>query len=69
MPYKKAVNESDSVLSMQRFNFPVNITVWILEESGNVLECSPFLCHVSGLPCGLHELGKITISFLGQSSK
>ncbi len=42
--------ESDSVLGMKGLDFPVDVGEGILEESSNVLECSPLLGHISGLP-------------------
>lgn len=68
VPDEKHPDESDSVLLMKRLNFPVSVAEWILEESGDVLESSPFLGHISGLSGGLNELSEITISLLGKSS-
>lgn len=69
MPCQKNPGKSESVLSMKWVEFPENITEWILEESGNVLETSPFLGHVSWLSCSSDEFSEITISLLCKSSK
>ena len=61
-------NEPDPVLGVQRLQFPVDIPDRVLKESGDVLEGSPLLSHVSGLPGGEHELGKVAIGLLGQRS-
>jgi len=49
MPDEKAPNESDSVLVVKWLNFPVDIAEWVLEESSDILECSPLLSHISWL--------------------
>lgn len=69
VPDKEDVDNSDSVLVSKGGNFPEGVTEWILEESGEVFECSPFLCHVSWLLSLSYELSVITISLLGQSSE
>jgi hypothetical protein len=69
MPCEKNPNESDSVLSVKWVNFPEHVSKRILEESCDVLECSPFLGHISRLSCCLNELVEIPICFLGKSSK
>lgn len=61
MPDDQHPYESDSVLSMEGVNFPEDIAEGILEESGNVLEGSPFLGHISGLSCCVHKLAEIAI--------
>ena len=63
------VDNSNSVLVSKGGNFPEGVTEWVLKESGEVLESSPFLSHVSWLLSLSNELGVITISLLGQSSK
>ena len=68
MPDQEDVDDSNSVLVSKSSNFPEGVTEWVLEESGKVFECSPFLCHVSWLLGLSNELGVITISLLGQSS-
>jgi hypothetical protein len=68
MPNKKGPDESDSVLSVEWLHFPVNITEGVLEQSCNILECSPLLSHISGLSSCENELREITISLLSKSS-
>lgn len=53
---------------MERLELPVYVGIWVLVEASNVLECSPFLGHVSRLPGRLHELGKVSIGFLSEGS-
>ncbi len=60
--------ETDAVLLVKRLHFPVKVTEWILEESSEVLEGSPFLCHIARLSCSKNKLLEITISLLGKSS-
>ena len=43
--------ETDSVLRVEGVHLPVNIAKGVLEESSDVLECSPLLGHVSWLSC------------------
>jgi len=69
VPDQEDVDNSNSVLVSQSSNFPEGVTEWVLEESGKVFECSPFLGHVSWLLGLSNELGVITISLLGQSSE
>ena len=61
-------DETDAVLLDKRLNFPVKITEWVLEETRNVLECSPFLSHIARLSGSSNEFGKITISLLCKGS-
>jgi len=68
MPDEENVDNSNSVLVSQSSNFPEGITEWVLEESGDVLECSPFLSHVSWLLGPSDELSEITIGLLGEGS-
>jgi len=68
MPDEENVDNSNSVLVSQSSNFPEGITEWVLEESGDVLECSPFLSHVSWLLGLSDELSEITIGLLGEGS-
>ena len=68
MPDEENVDNSNSVLVSQSSNFPEGITEWVLEESGDVLECSPFLSHVSWLLGFSDELSEITIGLLGEGS-
>lgn len=65
---EKQPGESDSVLGVKRLHFPVDVAEWVLKESGDVLEGSPFLGHISWLSSGGNKLGKISISLLCQSS-
>ena len=60
--------EADAVLLMKRLYLPVEIAKWIFEESSNILECSPLLCHITGLSCGNDKLCEITISLLSKGS-
>ena len=68
VPDQEDVDNSNSVLVSKSGNFPEGVTEWVLEESGEVFECSPFLCHVSWLLGLSNELSVITIGLLGQSS-
>ena len=61
-------DETDSVLLDQGLHFPVEITEWVLEETSDVLECSPLLCHIARLSCGSNELSKVAISLLCKGS-
>jgi hypothetical protein len=60
--------EADAVLLMEGLYLPVEIAKRIFEESSNILECSPLLCHVTGLSCGNNKLSEITISLLSECS-
>ena len=66
MEDQKNVDEPQSVLCMKWLELPEYVCEGILEESGNVFECSPFLGHVSGLSSGLNEFTKVAIGFLGK---
>lgn len=68
MPDKEEPDESNSVLHDKGLNFPVGISEGILEESSDVLECSPFLGHISGFSSGSDELGEVTIGLLSKGS-
>ena len=68
MPDQENVDNSDSVLVSEGSDFPEGITEWVLEESGDVLECSPFLSHVSWLLGSSDELSEITIGLLSEGS-
>eukprot|EP00997_Jenningsia_sp_PLL12_P006704 NODE_3274_length_793_cov_117.420699_g2733_i0.p1 GENE.NODE_3274_length_793_cov_117.420699_g2733_i0~~NODE_3274_length_793_cov_117.420699_g2733_i0.p1 ORF type:complete len:123 (-),score=2.81 NODE_3274_length_793_cov_117.420699_g2733_i0:145-513(-) len=63
MPNDKSPHESESVLVNHGEDFPIEIGSGILDESRNVLKCSPFLCIVSGLSCLINKLSEITITF------
>lgn len=68
MPDKENVNNSDSILISEGSNLPESISKWVLKESGDVFECSPFLCHVSWFLGLSNELSEITIGLLGEGS-
>lgn len=61
-------DEADAILLHEGLDFPVNITEGILEESSNVLECTPFLCHITGLSSCINKLVEVTVSFFSKSS-
>ena len=60
--------ETDAVLLVEGLNFPVEVTKRIFEESSDVLEGSPLLCHITRLSCGNNKLSEITISLLSECS-
>ena len=60
--------ETNSVLSVEGVHLPVDIAEGVLEEPSDVLECSPFLGHITGLPCGADKLVEITIGLLREGS-
>ena len=68
MEDKEEPEETDSVLSVEGMHLPVNIAEGVLEEPSDVLECSPLLCHITGLSCGHYKLSEITISLLSECS-
>ena len=68
VPDQEHVDDSDSVLVGESSYLPVSVTVWVLEESSNIFECSPLLCHVSWFSSFAYELSEITISLLGKCS-
>ena len=51
MPDEEGPNESNSVLLVKGLDLPISVGKWILEESCDVLEGSPFLSVISGLSC------------------
>ncbi len=51
---------------MKGLDFPIDIGEGVLKESCDVLEGSPFLGHVSRLPCRKKELIEVSISLLSQ---
>ena len=65
---KEEPEETDSVLGVQGVHLPVNIPKGVLEESSDVLECSPLLSHITGLSSGDHEFVEIAISLLSEGS-
>ena len=60
--------ETDAVLLVKGLYFPIEVSEWILEESSDVLECSPFLCHITRLSSCDNKLSEIAISLLCKSS-
>ena len=68
VPNEADPNQADSILLVERIQFPIGVADWIFVESGNVFECYPLLSVVSWLLGVEHELGEISVSFLGQSS-
>ena len=68
VPDQENVDNSNSILVSHGCNFPEGVTEWVLEESGNVFESSPFLCHVSWLLGSMNELSEITIGLFGEGS-
>ena len=68
MEYEEDPYKSNSVCLVQGLQFPIKIAEWILEESGDVLEGSPLLGHVSWFSSCHHKLGEVTISLLGKRS-
>ena len=68
VPDQENVDNSDSVLVGQGGNLPESVAEWVLEESRDVLEGSPFLGHVSWLLGSGNELGEIAVSLLGEGS-
>ena len=68
MPNKANPNQTDSILLVERIQFPVSVADWVFVESGNIFERSPLLSVVSGLFSVEHKFAEISISFLGESS-
>ena len=68
MPDKEDINDSDSVLSVETSHLPESVSEWILKESCDILECSPFLCHISWLGSFSDKLSEIAVSLFGKSS-
>ena len=58
--------ETDAVLLMEGLHFPVEVAKGVFEESSNILEGSPLLCHVTGLSCGYYKLSEVAISLLSE---
>jgi len=69
VPDQKSPDESDSVLLVKWVYFPEDVGKWILVESCDVLESSPFLSHISWFSCWSNKLCEITIGLLGKRSK
>lgn len=68
MVEEETVDESESVLSEEGLQFPVHVTMGVLEEPGDVLESSVPLSIVTGLLSVQNEFGEVTVGLLGQSS-
>ena len=68
MPDQENVDNSDSALVGKGCKFPEGIAEWVLEESSDVLESSPFLSHISWLLGSCNKFGEITISLLSEGS-
>jgi len=68
MPDKEDIYDSDSVLSVETSHLPESVSEWILKESCDVLEGSPFLCHISWLGSFSDKLSEIAVSLFGKSS-
>ena len=69
MPDKENVNNSDSILVSEGSNLPESISKWVLKESGDVFECSPFLGHISRFFSSHNEFSKITVGVLSEGSE
>ena len=69
MEAEEEPEETDSVLSVEGVDLPVDIGEGVLKESSNVLERSPLLSHVTGLSCRNNELVEVTIGLLSEGSK
>ena len=61
-------DETDAVLLVEGLYFPVEVAEGVLEESSNILEGSPLLCHITRLSSGGDEFSEVTISLLSKSS-
>ena len=61
-------DETDAVLLVKGLNLPVEIAEGVFEEPSNILECSPLLCHITGLSGCCHKLCEVTIGLLSKSS-
>ena len=59
---KKSVDESEAILSVEWLNLPVSVSNWVLEETSNVFERSPFLGIVSWFHSSVDPFSKVTIS-------
>ena len=60
---------SDSILIGQVGDLPEGVAEWVLEESGNVFEGSPFLGHISSLLGLSNHFAEITVCFFGECSE
>ena len=61
-------DEANTVLLDEGLHLPVEVAEGVLEETSNVLECSPLLSHIAGLSSGSHELAEVTVSLLSKRS-
>jgi hypothetical protein len=68
MEEQEYVGNSNSVLTGKGGELPECIAEWVLEESGNVFECSPLLGLISWLLGFGNKLSEITVGFLGEGS-
>ena len=68
MEEEENIDDSHSILIREGSDLPECVAEWVLKESSNVLEGSPFLCHISWLSSFSDELSVITISLLSKSS-
>ena len=59
---------SNSILIGQIGKLPEGVAESVLEESGNVFECSPFLGHISSLLGFSNHFAEVTVCFLGEGS-
>ena len=62
MEGKKGVDESEAILSVEWLNLPVSVSNWVLEETSNVFERSPFLGIISWFHSSVDPFSEITIS-------
>ena len=68
MEPKEGPNKSDSVLGVERLEFPVSVGHRVLEEPSDIFEGSPFLGHVPGLVHRGDHLVEVAFCFFRQSS-
>ena len=64
----REVQEAHAVSLHEGRALPVYVPDWVLEETSNVLETSPLLCHVLWLLLVLNELSPVTVSLLSEGS-
>ena len=53
---------------VEGIQFPISVADWVFVEAGNVFECPPFLCVVSGLFSVQHKFAEVSVGFLSESS-
>lgn len=68
MEDSEAPKETDTVLSVERLHFPVDVAEGVFEEAGEVLEGSPALGIVPRLLGLVHKLAEVTICVLCKGS-